>query len=282
ADELVDETNLDELPRESPRKKTIHEGFWLGRTHVTVGQWRRFVEETGYLTSPEEGKGVAITYKPEKKAWGGSNTGKNWKDPSFGFKLSDDHPVSCINWTDAVAFCDWLNERDAKGKRLPQRCKVRLPTEAEWEYACRAGKQTKFWWGDLLQNGRGRLNMASTELIGLFRDDGGTKALLGPCWSDGFPFVSPVDHYGAKGRNGFDLADMVGNLWQWCMDGRDRNGLERHSSDYGIYECRAMRGGSFLSRPGFVRCASRRRENVRLHISDTGFRIAISANELSR
>jgi formylglycine-generating enzyme required for sulfatase activity len=103
-----------------------------------------------------------------------------------------------------MASCEWLNEREAKAGRLPTGYKVRLPAEAEWEYACRAGTRTKFWWGETKEGGARRLNWSGS--------------------SDGFEFVSPVDHYGERGRNQFGLADMLGNVCEWCLDGYDEAG----------------------------------------------------------
>ena len=103
----------------------ITRGFYMGVTEVTVGQWKRFVEETGYRTQAEREGGAWIwTGKWEKKK------GYYWDNP--GFSQTDDHPVTCISWYDVQKFIEWLNKK--AGKQI-----YRLPTEAEWEYACRAG-----------------------------------------------------------------------------------------------------------------------------------------------
>jgi len=228
---------------EAPRKTTIKQGFWLGRTEVSVGQWRQFVAATSYVTDVEK-KGEAFAYIPEKRTFG-TKAGVNWKDPSYGFKLKDNHPVSCISWNDAMAFCVWLTEREAKAGRLPPGYKVRLPTEAEWEYACRAGTQTKFWWGETTEGGDNRLNWGGKN--------------------DGFEFVSPIDHYGARGRNKFGLADMLGNVSEWCLDEFDET--QAHEECYkGNPGGRVFRGGSYMNLTGHCRCACRDRRNP----SDSG------------
>ncbi len=108
----------DEKP---PHKVTIAKPFYLGKTEVTVGQFKRFVQAAGYQTEAEKA--------------GDTHT---WKNP--GFEQTDDHPVVYVSWNDAVAYCDWLGKVIGK--------KVRLPREAEWEYSCRAGAATKFCFGD--------------------------------------------------------------------------------------------------------------------------------------
>jgi len=112
----------------------------------------------------------------------------------------------------------------------------RLPTEAEWEYACRAGKPTKFWWGDKLEGAEMRIN-----------SDG--KA-------DGFEFISPADHFKSRGRNKFGLADMLGNVMELCLDKFDK--AQAHEEVWtGNATSHVARGGAFRSTPGDVRCASR-------------------------
>ena len=129
----------DEHPRHLVR---ITKPFYLGAYHVTVGQFRRFVKDTGHRTEAE--KGIA---RDESGAGGlgcypdgtvGCGLNITWRNP--GFPQTDDHPVVEVCWDDAVAFCGWLSRKEGK--------KYRLPTEAEWEYACRAGTQTRYYNGD--------------------------------------------------------------------------------------------------------------------------------------
>lgn len=236
---------------EAPRKATIKQGFWMGRTEVTAGQWKQFVSATGYVTDGEkngESYGPPATDKP----WAPVK-GMSWRQPKV-FALEDSQAVTCISWNDAEAFCEWLTVRERKAGRLPARLAVRLPTEAEWEYACRAATQTKFWWGESKEDGRDRLNWAGKK--------------------DGQEFVAPVDSYGARGRNGFGLADMLGNVWEWCLDEYDAT--QAHEECYrGNPNERVLRGGSFSSSPGYVRCAYRYKDLPARSVLNNGFRVAV-------
>ncbi|MCX6900536.1 MAG: formylglycine-generating enzyme family protein [Verrucomicrobia bacterium] len=231
-----------------PTRTLIKNGFWLGRTELTLGQWRKFVDATGYVTEAEK-RGFAFAPQPDAKGWQDVR-GAYWKNP--GFLQKDDHPACCIAWNDAAAYCEWLTEQETKSNKLPAGMVCRLPTEAEWEYACRAGTQTKFWWGGTVKGGSGRLNWIGA--------------------ADGFEFSSPVDHYGVRGRNRFGLSDMLGNAWEWCLDTFDPNQahpeLWKETSNL-----RPMRGGSFFVSTGSNRCAARFRIGATDTHAAAGFRV---------
>ncbi|MBI5397353.1 MAG: SUMF1/EgtB/PvdO family nonheme iron enzyme [Verrucomicrobia bacterium] len=237
---------------EAPRKTAIKNGFWLGRTEVTVGQWKEFVMATGYKTDAEKKGEATYALDRQKKAWERNLKGASWRDP--GFDQEDNHPVGCVSWNDSVAFCEWLTERERKAGRLSAGQAVRLPTEAEWEYACRAGSPSKFWWGESKEDGKDRLNWYET--------------------ADGFRWVSPVDHYGDRGRNAFGLADMLGNVYEWCLD--DCDVKQAHEESYkGNAGRRVLRGGSFHHGPGDVRCAYRYSSPPSHSDSRNGFRVCV-------
>ncbi|MCX6906878.1 MAG: SUMF1/EgtB/PvdO family nonheme iron enzyme, partial [Verrucomicrobia bacterium] len=243
---------------EAPRKATIKQGFWMGRTEVTMGQWKQFVNATGYKSEVERMSLTVWTYDPTQKKWEGRK-GVTWRDPGFGFSMQDNHPVCCVTWNDAVAFCEWLAQREQEAGCLPAGYKIRLPTEAEWEYGCRAGTQTKFWWGDSVEDAQGRVNWAGEE--------------------DGFECVHPADHYGARGRNGFGLADMIGNVPESCLDGYDPKGA--HEEFYpGSPDARAMRGAAFWHLPGQSRCACRCMVPTSGAWSGYGFRVCLGPDVL--
>jgi formylglycine-generating enzyme required for sulfatase activity/class 3 adenylate cyclase/tRNA A-37 threonylcarbamoyl transferase component Bud32 len=240
---------------ESPRKTMIKQGFWFGRTEVTVGQWKEFVTATGYRTEAEK-KGY-VDSAPQGGKPRGRVDGLSWRDPGFGSPPEDNLPVSCISWNDAVAFCEWLTERERKAGRLPAGHVTRLPTEAEWEYACRAGTQTKFWWGESKEDGKNRLNRSGKD--------------------DGFEGVGPADSFGSRGRNGFGLADMLGNVWEWCLDEYDSK--QAHEECYkGNSSARVWRGGSFFHQIGPCRCACRDSARPSSSVSNGGFRVAVGVD----
>jgi formylglycine-generating enzyme required for sulfatase activity len=233
--------------------------FYLGACHVTRGQFQRFVEEEGYKTDAE---------KNGKGGWGGGlqNTFAQrpeytWRSP--GFAQTDEHPVVCVSWNAAAAFCRWLSHREGK--------KYRLPTEAEWEYACRAGTTTRYWCGDdpegLAQVG----NVADSSAKAKFNWDWECRISA----SDGYVFTSPV---GSFRPNPFGLYDMHGNAAQWCADWYgatyyhaspkdDPKGRDSGSN-------RVFRGGSWRSKPYYAQSAYRSTGKPDYASDSTGFRVA--------
>jgi formylglycine-generating enzyme required for sulfatase activity len=277
-------TERESYEGERPRPMSVQDGFWMGRTEVTVGQFRRFVEDSKYLTDAEKPGGKTQCFNPK---WDGYHfatkvvhpwepmPGKSWRDPNFAFPLEDHYPVVCVSWNDGRAFCNWLTERERDAGRLPSGLVYRLPQEAEWEYACRGGSQESryFWWGNELHEGEGRLNISAIDFL---PDRKQTWPLSKAPWSDGFSFVSPVDHFGERGRNGFGLADMCGGVWEVILDDFDPKG--GHEELYVVTENPrpVCRGGNYFDVPGNARCAVR----LGLHspsYSDSrdGFRICL-------
>ncbi len=264
------------------RPMRVKDGFWMGRTEVSVGQFRRFVEESGYVSDAEKPGGHTqcfdanwvISGKAPPHPWIPME-GKSWRDPNFGFPLRDVYPVVCVSWNDGRAFCKWLTEKQFAAGHLPTDLEYRLPTEAEWEYACRGGSQESYyyWWGNNLAEGEGRLNISAVDFL-----PGRNKIwpLANVPWSDGFAFVSPVDQYGAKGRNGFGLADMCGGVWEVVLDHFDPKGGHEDLCTVQVNPQPVCRGGNYFDVPGNARCA------VRLGLQGTsysdsrdGFRICL-------
>ena len=198
----MDFLTADAFKYEHPQHRVrITKPFYLGTYHVTRGQFRQFVADAGYKTDAEVGIGIkgAFGWDPDKKEFR-INEKYSWRNA--GFEQTDEHPAVNVSWTDAVAFCKWLSKKESKT--------YRLPTEAEWEYACRAGTTTRYYSGDDPETLAKVGNVA----------DAAAKAQF-PAWkytmkaSDGYVFTAPV---GKFKPNAFGLYDMHGNAWQWCMD----------------------------------------------------------------
>jgi formylglycine-generating enzyme required for sulfatase activity len=244
------------LENETPlRKVRLSRPFLISATPVTIGQFRKFVEETGYITEAEEdGAGLAYSldslhFEPMK--------GLSWKNP--GWPVTDDQPVTLVTYGDAQAFVDWLTAKED----LP----YKLPTEAQWECAARGGLPApRFPWGDDPPNGR-KANYADKNKPFLWKDSNE---------DGGYPNVSPVGRFPA---NGFGLYDMSGNVLQWVRD--------YYSDGYYGYapeidpegpahgQFRVLKGGDWTSGPVRLRCAFRGRAWPDLALYNVGFRVAI-------
>lgn len=277
-----------------PRTMRVRNGFWMGRTEVTMGQFRQFVEESGYVSDAEKPGGVTQCFDQEwDRYYYGSRirypwkpmADKSWRDPNFGIPMKDTYPVVCVSYHDMKSFCRWLTEKLSNAGQLPEGLEIRLPGEAEWAYACRGGTQEShyFWWGNDLAQGKGRLNISAVDFLP-GRDT--IWPLANAPWSDGFAFLSPVDHYGEKGRNGFGLADMCGGVWEFVLDHFDPKGGHEdvHYANKETFSVSrpVCRGGNYFDVPGNARCA------VRLGIGSTsysdsrdGFRVCLGIQKIT-
>lgn len=221
---------------EVPRHQVhISRGLWMGKYEVTNAQFRRF--------------------RP-------AHTSGEYR----GFSLDGDtQPAVNVSWEDAVAFCNWMATQTGLA--------IRLPTEAEWEYACRAGGTTEFSPGEGLDSLKGYANVMNPSVAESF----GASWLPFP-WEDGSVVTSAVGGYKP---NAWGLYDMHGNAWEWCNDWFERGyyarSPERDPMGPRSGESRVLRGGSWSDTPWYCRSAYR---NARLpgasRVYD-GFRIAISA-----
>jgi formylglycine-generating enzyme required for sulfatase activity len=256
-DILKPEIFEDEQPRHKVRITTP---FYLGTCHVTVGQFRRFVEDTLYKTDAQKsGEPGAVGWDPEQKEFR-FNSEYSWQNA--GFPQTDEHPAVNLSWNDAVAFCRWLSRKEAET--------YRLPTEAEWEYACRAGTDTRFSSGDdpetLVKVG----NVADATFAERF-----PERKMGLRASDGYLFTSPV---GSFRPNAFGLYDMHGNAWQWCADwyAADYYATSKAEDPAGPASGKGhvMRGGSWCNWAVDARSAARHWSTPEGRGNFTGFRVA--------
>ena len=246
-------------------KVTISKAFWMGRYEVTVGQFRRFVEATGYKTDAEKGtryKG-AMVMAADGEANGAADA--SWRNPYF--KQTDAHPVVCVSWHDARAFADWLNATD---RARPAGTSYRLPTEAEWEYACRAGTTTWYQWGDDPDKGKGWCNgrdLTANKTMGY--------AIVFQ-WHDGFLYQAPVGSFRA---NAFGPYDMHGNVQEWCQDyyGPYKAGDQTDPAGPADGTGRVLRGGAWDSDPWALRSADRYSHKPVDRGSYVGFRLVLAA-----
>jgi formylglycine-generating enzyme required for sulfatase activity/tRNA A-37 threonylcarbamoyl transferase component Bud32 len=203
---------------EKPRHPvTISKGFWLCRTEVTVGAYEKFCAATGRAMPPPP------HFNP------------NWQ-----YK---DHPIVEVNWDDAVAYCRWAGGR--------------LPTEAEWEYAARAGTETVYWWGNSYRQGMANCN----EKEG--RVPGGVSLFK----------TTPVGHYPA---NAWGLYDMLGNVQEWCADWYEKKYYASSPATdpkgpEGVFS-KVLRGGSWYDSPRGLRVSNRGEMFSSFRDYYTGFR----------
>jgi formylglycine-generating enzyme required for sulfatase activity len=242
---------------ETQHRVTLTKHFLMATTHVTRGQFAAFVNDSGYQTDAEK-EGHAFTFHGTEFT---DTKGASWRNP--GFDQGDDHPVVEVSWNDAKAFCDWLSKKEGM--------KYRLPTEAEWEYACRAGSKTAYPWGDKAEDGKGWANCADLTTKEKFP----TLATFN--WSDGFAFTSPVGIYNA---NDWGLYDMVGNAAEWCSDWYGAypagDATDPQGTNNGL--ARVVRGGSWFSGPRTCRCANRTSRAPDYRGVSFGFRVVLDSD----
>ena len=205
-------------------RHTVHLAapFYLGLHHVTRGEFSAFVKASGRAVTDCRG-------------------GQSWRAP--GFPQTDNDPVVCVSAEDADAYAQWLSR--TTGKRY------RLPSEAEWEYAARAGTEDAHYWRD---------------------DDPCRHAATGGC---GLTGTVPVGRYPP---NAFGLQEMLGEAWQWTADcwhdgyqGAPADGSAWVSGDCSL---RVVRGGAWSTAAWALRAAGRDANRTSYRASDVGFRVA--------
>ena len=231
------------------RRSTCVEGFSLARFETTRGQYAAFTASTG-----REAAGGCQVYGDRE--WG-PRAERSWRDP--GYAQSDEHPVACVSREDALAFAEWLSERTDRS--------YRLPTEAEWEYAARAGAGGARFWSDEPRDACRWANVGDRALRRHYRDWVWT---IHPC-DDEFAHTAPVGSFRA---NGYGLHDMMGNVWEWTCSAYDaayRGAEHRCAASPGVG---VVRGGSWSNSPRWVRSAARFESGADVRFDLVGFRLA--------
>ena len=250
------ERDDDELPQRLVQVKP----FALGKTEVTVAQWREFARASGYQTQAERNALAqgCFTWEAADASWAWRE-GRSWREP--GWSQKDNEPVVCISWVDAQAYVRWLDQTSGvKGWRLP--------SEAEWEYAARAGSTTRRPWGDR-ENSCDHAN-GTDRTIG---PKGRTWSDPHPC-KDGYFFAAPVGSYRP---NAWGLHDMLGNVWEWVQDchlpyaGAPSDGSAREANDC---KSRVVRGGAWDDPPSVLRSAERFASGSGNRNNNFGLRVA--------
>ena len=215
--------------------------YYIGETEVTVGLFRKFINETGYRTDADKKGGSYI--------WNGSDwvltSGVNWQCDVNGKIRSaseDNHPVIHVSWNDANEFCEWLKQKTGKN--------FRLPTEAEWEYAARGGNKSK---GYKYSGGNTIGNVA---------------------WYSGNS-ASVTHNVKTKSPNELGIYDMSGNVWEWCEDwfGDYSSGSQTNPTGPSSGSYRVLHGGSCYNYAKGCRVSIRFHSNPGSRHNNGGFRV---------
>ena len=222
---------------ESPAHEvTFDEPFAIGRYEVTVSEFSRFADETGYSA----GSSCLIWID------GGfaERPGFSWRNP--GFEQDNRHPATCMNWADAKAYVAWLSRHTGQA--------YRLPSESEWEYATRAGTATARYWGEGESDQCRHANGADASVKEHYPD---WSWRVAPCRDD-HPSTAPVGSYAA---NDWGLHDTLGNVWEWTEDCGHPSyvGAPADGTAWSDEDCteHVLRGGAWSNEPWVIRAGNR-------------------------
>lgn len=231
--------------------------FAIGRHEVTRAQYARFIADSAYEPQP----GCRV-WDPALERFS-EDPRRGWRSPATPSAPQDEMPVTCVSHADALAYVNWLSTKTG--------ARYRLPSEAEWEYAARAGSRTQRPWGDAAEDGCDHANVYDVFAESIYRLGWPSAACR-----DGYGDLAPVGKFAA---NAFGLYDVIGNAREWVHDcatgsyvGRPRDA--RAWEWLGGCDERVQRGGSWLTPPADTRSAARAAAPATGHAGDAGFRVA--------
>jgi formylglycine-generating enzyme required for sulfatase activity len=212
------------LDNERPvQTQDLKQSFGISETEISVKAFGNFVNSTSYVTDAEKQKGCAA-YEDGQAVW---KDDRNWRAP--GFLQNENSPVVCVSMYDAKAYVEWISQASSQA--------YKLPSEARWEYAARAGKETDYWWGEGVNT------------------DNANCGWCGSQWSN--VSTSPV---GSFERNDFGLFDTVGNVWEWTTSNQAKS-------------TSVVRGGAWNFAPRLARVSTRMEIDSSFRSNYIGFRI---------
>lgn len=220
------------VPDEPQRTLAIASAIGIGKYEVTRAQFAYFVRESGHTVS-----GGCFVWSNGRYL---QDAARDWRQP--GFAQTDKDPVVCVNWSDAKAYTAWLTKKTGK--------RYRLPTEAEWEYAARAGNPGAQPWGEKASAACRYANVADASAQ---RKVPATASWTFHACNDRRAYTAPVGSYRP---NAYGLYDMMGNVWEWTEECWQEEGRNAPANGRGRgAECseRVLRGGSWVDSPAFVR-----------------------------
>jgi formylglycine-generating enzyme required for sulfatase activity len=218
---------------------TIKNSFYMGKYEVSVGEFRKFINDTNYKTDADKTGSCWV--------WNGKweqQSGLNWDNP--GFDQSENHPVACVSHNDAKAYTEWLAKKTTK--------RFTLPSEAQWEYAARSKTTTKYSWGDTIDCSKADYN-----------NDG--------CNKKGTSAV------GSYPSNPFGLYDMSGNVWEWCedwyVDSYKTTPKDGTANTTGAKSYKVLRSGGWIDDGAHLRSANRIKTIPTYLDNFSGFRVVL-------
>ena len=240
----TDELGNDCYNDEKPAHEETVKDFYISKYEVTVEQFAKFIEETGYKTDAEKSDSSLVFVNGEKSY----KKSVNWRYNSQGIiydKSEYDHPVAHVSWNDANKYCEWFSEKSGK--------EVRLPSETEWEYAARGGNLSKGY------------------------KYSGSNTITEVAWYDANSEIS-TQPIGKKKANELGIFDMSGNVYEWCGTWYNNIGSEASDINDKIEnKYIVVRGGSSFVSEGFCRVSYRYSRTPSTCGGPYGFRLAMTA-----